>query len=218
MDTIKSIRTRKTIRGFLDKAVSAELMREIIIDAHWAPSASNQQPWNFSVVTGDPLAALCSGISLAHKERKLSYDPSKGNVIPPEYVQRTRQLFKGLRPLISSLGDENRSFIESGSYRFYNAPVVIFMTMHNSMPAGKLMDIGMAAQNIMLSAHSRGLGTCAIALTLHYADVIKTALNITDEYDVVLSVAVGYTDEQFSINAFRSDRDAVEDFTTWVGF
>jgi len=54
------------------------------------------------------------------------------------------------------------------------------------MPSARLMDIGMAAQNIMLSAHARGLGSCAIALTLLYADVITEALGLSDELKLAL--------------------------------
>ncbi len=218
MELCDGLRSRRTIRKFLDKKVSRETVLEILTDAHWAPSASNQQPWNFYVVTGEPLTRLCSAIQTAHKEKKKAYDPSKGKTIPARYVARTKKFFKDLRPAINSLGDENRTFIESGSFRFYDAPVVIIVAMHKNMPQSRLMDIGMAAENLMLSAHARGLGSCAIALTLLYADVIHTALGISDDLDTVLCIALGYTDSDFPLNTFRSSRENIEELIMWVGF
>lgn len=218
MHLLAGLRSRKTIRGFLKRPVPKGIITEIITDAHWAPSASNQQPWNFHVLAGSPLADLCRAIQTAHQQKRKSYDPSKGKTIPQQYVDRTKRLFKELRPVLSTLGDEHRSFIESGSYRFYDAPVVIFVSTHRHLPASRLMDIGMAVQNLMLSAHARRLGTCAIALTLLYADVIDAALAIDEHHEVVLSVALGYPHEQFPVNSFRSSRDDISGFITWLGF
>jgi len=218
MDIRTCIQERKTIRGFLNSPVSRDLVQELLADAHRAPSASNQQPWIFHVAAGEPLKKLCARIQHARSRKSISYDPSRGKTIPREYVERTKQLFKGLRPFISRLGDENRTFIESGSYRFYDAPVVIFISMLRDLPESRLMDIGMAAQNLMLSAHGRGLGTCAIALTLLYADVIQAELGIPAGLDTVLSIALGYPDTACAVNEFRSSRDDLGGFVTWAGF
>ena len=217
MELIEGLRTRKSIRKFLDRRVEKNLIAEILSDAHWAPSASNQQPWQFWVVTGEVLTGLTAAIMNAHQEKKKSYDPSKNKTIPACYVERTKNLFRELRPFISRLGDENKGFIESGSYRFYDAPVVIFISMNRKMPGSRLMDIGMAAENLMLSAHARGLGTCAIALTLLYADVISSHLSIGDEDALFLSIALGFPDPEFPVNTFRASREKTDDVIRWMG-
>jgi nitroreductase len=219
MDIRDALRGRKTIRAFLEQPVDPGMIREILNDAHWAPSSSNQQPWHFHVVAGPALQALCGKIEEARRLKQTRYDPSKGKTIPPEYVDRTKKLFRQLRPFISALEGDNKSFIESGSFRFYRAPVVIFITMHASLPKSRYMDIGMAAQNLMLSAHGRGLGTCAIALTLYYGDAINACLGIDpDQHETLLSIALGYPDTTCPVNAFRSGRDDIEPFITWAGF
>ncbi|RPH39086.1 MAG: hypothetical protein EHM87_24685, partial [Burkholderiales bacterium] len=173
MDALTCLRERRTCRGFLSQPVPADVMNDILTDAAWAPSASNQQPWHFHVIEGEPLEHLNQSVKLAHQEQRRGYDPSKGKTIPAQYVERTKQLFRGIRPFIARLGDGHAGFIESGSFRFYDAPSVVLITMHAHMPPVRYLDIGMAAQNLMLSSHARGLGTCAIALTLMYADAIK---------------------------------------------
>jgi len=218
MDLLYSIRTRKTFRGFTDKKVSKEIVQEILLDGHMAPSASNMQPWNFHVLTGAPLSELCANIEDFHKNRKVSYDLKKDRKIPDKYLQRRIKLFKELRPVISSLGDKNSLFIESGSIRFYDAPTVIFITTDCGLPETKLMDIGMASENIMLSAHSRGLATCAIAYTLLYAEPIKSALSLDSNTETVLSISLGYPDNDFPVNNFRSSREELSSVIFWQGY
>ena len=217
--TISTIlRSRSSIRGFLSQPVDRATVLAILEDAHWAPSASNQQPWHFIPVTGQVLKNLCNALDQAHNQRQGVYDPSKGNTIPPLYVERTKKLFRELRPFLTGLGNDRRLFIESGSFRFYGAPVVIFIAIHRELPRSKLIDIGMVAQNIMLSAYAKGLGTCAIALTLIYSDLIHAYLHLPDELELVLSIALGYPDTANPVNAFRSSREDLKAMITWRGF
>ncbi len=50
MGTIKAIMTRRSVRGFTDKPVSDEQIEIILRAAMAAPSAYNEQPWEFIVV------------------------------------------------------------------------------------------------------------------------------------------------------------------------
>jgi len=210
MDTLACLRERKTCRGFLQKTIPPATLKAILTDSTWAPSASNQQPWHFHIIEDSALKSLNQAIKQAHQEKQSTYDPSKGKTIPPYYVERTRQLFREIRPFIAKLGDGHASFIESGSFRFYDAPTVVLITLHHDMPPVRYMDIGMAAQNLMLSAHARGLETCAIALTLMYADAIQKNLHLSADTVPALFIAVGYPDQDFAVNQFRSRREDVE--------
>jgi nitroreductase len=214
MDALTCLHERKTCRGFLPKTIPPSVTEDILTDAVWAPSSSNQQPWHFHVIEGSALEHLNHSIKKAHQEQRKGYDPSKGKTIPACYVDRTKKLFKGIRPFISQLGDGNASFIESGSFCFYNAPTVVLITLHRDMPETRFMDIGMAAQNLMLSAHARGLGSCAIALTLMYADAIQTSLNLPADTLPALFIAIGYPDQDFAVNRFRSEREDTEKLIT----
>ena len=51
MDTIETIHTRRSVREYQDKPVPEELVTEILKAAMAAPSAGNQQPWEFVVIT-----------------------------------------------------------------------------------------------------------------------------------------------------------------------
>jgi len=56
-----------------------------------------------------------------------------------------------------------------------------------------LIDVGLAAENIMLTALEQGIGTCPI-LMFNEKD-FKLILKIPDGYDIALVIAMGYPDE-----------------------
>lgn len=51
MDAYECIVTRRSIRQFADRPVPAEMVEKLLRAAMTAPSAGNQQPWEFIVLT-----------------------------------------------------------------------------------------------------------------------------------------------------------------------
>ena len=74
-----------------------------------------------------------------------------------------------------------------------------------------LVDVGLAAENIMLEAVEQGLGCCPI-LMFNEAD-LKMLLEIPDSYDIALVISIGYPDEspvaeeaKDNVNSYVDDR------------
>jgi nitroreductase len=51
MDVTEAIRTRKSVRSYLDMEVEKEKLNRVLEAARMAPSAGNRQEWRFVVVT-----------------------------------------------------------------------------------------------------------------------------------------------------------------------
>ena len=62
------------------------------------------------------------------------------------------------------------------------------------LPRGHDFDIGRVAQNMMLAAAARGLGSCPV--TLHHRDQAREILAIPEGHDATWAVALGYPDEE----------------------
>jgi nitroreductase len=82
---------------------------------------------------------------------------------------------------------------------FHGAPAVIVVA---SMPGGSnpKEDALLATQNILLAAHSMGLGTCLVGFAveaIQYDQTIKHFLKIPNEEKVYAVIAVGYPDEEY---------------------
>ena len=55
METLKAIHTRRSIREYTDQPISDETLTALLKAAMAAPSAINQQPWEFIVITDQDL-------------------------------------------------------------------------------------------------------------------------------------------------------------------
>jgi nitroreductase len=51
MEAYEAILTRRSIRAYTDQPVPEELIHKLLVAAMSAPSAGNQQPWQFVVIT-----------------------------------------------------------------------------------------------------------------------------------------------------------------------
>lgn len=51
METLQAIHTRRSIRRFRSKPVAEDIIKDILAAAMMAPSAGNEQPWQFIVIT-----------------------------------------------------------------------------------------------------------------------------------------------------------------------
>ncbi len=75
MDVLEAIHTRRSIRKYVDQPVPKELVQKLLAAAMQAPSARNQQPWEFVVIDDRallskipefmPNAAMAAGAPLA---------------------------------------------------------------------------------------------------------------------------------------------------------
>ena len=89
---------------------------------------------------------------------------------------------------------------EKGGPRPENTPKAYTIVLINKEKEGgenrrtvTQYDIGMAAENIILTAWEEGVGCCPVMF--FKAEGIKSALNIPDDYDIGLVIVMGYPDE-----------------------
>ena len=218
MDVVTAINERISVRGFKEKPISREMIEELLDAARKAPSASNQQPWNFIVVTGETRERLCNDLLEACKKRDKHYDPSRGKTIPSIYLERTKKLLKAIRLHLNEMDKQAVPFLEEGSCLFYGAPVLILLTMDRAHPKSKLVDIGCAVENLVLAAQQKGLGTCIIALILMFEQLIRERLEIDDNVHLVVGIALGYPDSTLPVNNLRAPKEALTAMTRWIGF
>ena len=134
MELKEAIHGRRAVRDYTPMAVEESDIRKIIDAAIQAPSAIDQQPWRFTVVRDTKMLSRISDEAKAYTLRK-----------PPTELA----------------SPHFRTLLGNASFNiFYNAPVLIVI----SAAAGPwaVEDCTLAAENLMLSAHAVGLGTCWI--------------------------------------------------------
>lgn len=99
---------------------------------------------------------------------------------------------------------------EPGFSIFHNAPTVIVIA-RDKQNAYSYLDCGILLQNILLSSHALGLGTCPLGslvpvLNLPENRDLLNALNIPEGYEVAINTALGYPDESPAAKERYEDR------------
>ena len=165
---IEAIKSRWAIRSYEDKPVPGSAIQTMLEAATYAPSAINVQPWKFTIVTSKDEMKRLSDIAKPALIRML---PDVGD--------------EGLVGLKKRLADPNYNI-------FYNAPLLVFICGVKSPYA--VYDCSMAAQNMMLTAYTLGIGSCWIgtAVVLANDPKIKVQLAVPEDHDVHAAIIFGY--------------------------
>jgi nitroreductase len=213
-----AIRSRKSVRGFLPKPVSVELIERILAVAAYAPSGSNIQPWKVHLLTGDSRDALAEALTRAHydetpAQREYDYYPQTWR---SPYLERRRATGWGLYGALGiAKGDKEASFHQHArNYVFFGAPCVLLFTIDDDLGKGSWLDYGMFLQNIMVAATAHGLATCPQAALANYPDIVKRQLGIPASEVVVCGISLGYEDPDCIANQYRPTRMSAADFLT----
>jgi nitroreductase len=233
-DFSEFVASRRTTRSFSSKEVSPQLIEEIIQDGLTAPSWSNTRPFMVAVSTGeirdriskDMLerwsigAGLISGslkdkikFFLSPKAWPLSDYPVM-KPYPKSLQPRARRVGKELYGLLGvARGDKKaRDAQWAKNYEFFNAPVEMFVFIHKGLSVFAANDAGLFAENLMLSAHAKGLGTCAQGAVAIWPKAVHREFNIPKGYKLIYGIAVGYPDEA-EVNSFQANRVPQEEIT-----
>jgi nitroreductase len=102
--------------------------------------------------------------------------------------------------IFENIGGSAKLTPEKGGPRPEQAPKAYTIVLINKDREGDtnrrrvtLIDVGLAAENIILTATEQGMGCCPI-LMFNEED-IKLLLEIPDNYDIALVITMGYPDE-----------------------
>lgn len=217
--TLQAILSRKSVRGFLPDPVSDDDIRSILRAAARAPSGSNIQPWKVHVVSGAIRDALSQALLQAHdrgepERREYQYYPVTWR---EPYLARRRETGWSLYNTLGITREDKAGMKRQHgrNFAFFDAPVVLFITLDNDMETGSWMDTGMFIQNIMIAARSLDLHTCPQAALSNYPDIIRRHLNIADDQIIACGISLGYEDTDHPANHFCTSRLDVDQFTVF---
>jgi len=214
---------RRSIRGYKPDPVPSALLREVLELAMRAPSSLNTQPWNFYVVTGEPLARIREG----NTERNLAGIPSSrefrthedmSGVHRERQVGVAKQLFDAMD--IAREDKRKRKDWVLRGFRQFDAPACIIVTYDRIMLGSDIapFDCGAVANAIVNAAWSRGLGCVINSQGIMQSPVVREHAGIADDQVIQICIAIGWPDETFPANAVVSARKSVEEAATFIGF
>lgn len=127
------------------------------------------------------------------------------------------------KAVVTSLGlkredKEGRNRHQRNMAALFGAPCLVVATVPKDVLVEyAMLDIGLLLQTIALAAHDRGLGTCIMASSVHYADLLRRHGSIPGDRRVIMGAAIGYPEREAPLNSFERQRAGVAEFVTWIG-
>lgn len=214
---------RRSIRGYLDKPVPRELIEEVLAVAMRAPSSYNTQPWNFTVVTGEPLEKIRAGnvernLAGVPDSREFRKDVGQGQQHRARQVEVAKQLF-GVMGIAREDTDKRTDWVLRG-FRQFDAPVAVVVTYDRDLHGGDIapFDCGAVTNALVNAAWSRGLGCVINSQGIMQSPVVREHAGIAEDQVIMICVAMGWPDESFAANGVVTNRKSVNEAARFVGF
>lgn len=220
MDVLEAIRGRRSVRRFLATPVPEATLRAILEVAARAPSGTNSQPWQVTVVAGAARQRVCDAVTEAAKagERSPEYDYAPVPWGEP-YRARARKVGFDLYALLGVKREDMAARAAAGlrNFTFFGAPVGLFVHMPRLLKYGSWLDAGMFIQNVMIAARAHGLDTCPQeAWCSHGAALRRAVPQIPAENVILTGMALGYEDKTAPENTLVTERAPLEEFVTFL--
>lgn len=191
----RTIYTRRSNRLFKKKKVPEALLRRVVEAGRFAPSQGNCQPWSFVVIADrdllDRIGAACA--ARAKPVSKLYLEKNGDSRLKTLAVNLLSRLTPNNFDQRLAHGIDTIASSQSWDV-FLHAPALVIVLGDRRGIGDPLIDCSLAAHNMVLAAHSIGLGTCYVGFVkmLNTYPDLRKELGIEWPYKVMTSVAIGY--------------------------
>ena len=202
---VRLMASRRSCRNYLESSVERKVLEDLAKIGTTAPSGTNSQCWTFTILpTRKAVIALAEEVgSFFRKLNRMAE-----NVI----IRKALRLFgrgeldnyyEKYYELVKKALDEWK---DSGKDRLFHGATAVIIVASKPGATCPSEDALLATQNILLAAHSMGLGTCligyAVAAMAQDADM-QRRLGMTSREKVYAVIAIGHPDEKYETVAGR---------------
>ena len=226
------LHSRRSTRDFLPKPIPQEVLDAVLQDALTSPSWSNTRPFKIAIASGESKDRISA--EFLKRWDYLSKQLNRGLIgkltllitrygLPTSNRLISKPYSKDLQPRAIRLGSdlyghygikrEDRTARDNwwaANYRFFGAPTELFIYIHKSLGIFSASDAGLMMENLILSAHAHGLGTCPQGAAAIWDDVVRKEFDVPKNYRLLCGVAIGYPSESHA-NDFGAHRIGPEE-------
>jgi len=196
---VQLMASRRSCRNFIDKPIERAVLEDLMKIGITAPSGTNSQLWTFTILPQRKAVIAFAGRIASFFERL--------NTTAEKTLLRTflKMIGKGeldayYRGYYRKVKEAIEKWHRSGDDQLFygsTAAILVGAKPGASCPAE---DALLATQNILLAAHSMGLGSCLIGYAvaaMKRDSSIQRFIGIPAEEDIHAVIALGYTNDVF---------------------
>ena len=217
MDVTAAVHARISVREFLSDPVDDAVLRQLLVDASYAPSGGNLQPWRIYVVNGESMTRLREYLPTQPPLEAGEYDIYPKALTEPYRTNRFtigEQMYATLGIARDDKQGRFQQFARNGD--FFGAPAALFCFVDRQMGLPQWSDLGMFLQTFMLLAVERGLATCAQEYWSVRHGAIGSFVGAPDNEMLFCGMSIGYADPAAPVNGLRSERMPLDQWARFV--
>jgi nitroreductase/NAD-dependent dihydropyrimidine dehydrogenase PreA subunit len=202
---VNLMQSRRSCRNFRDEAVRKDMLEDLVKIGATAPSGSNCQMWTFTILPdrksldtlGKKVGKFYQNLNRLAEKSWLRFGMKLFG--KPELERYYQNYYESVKEGLEEREKNGRDLLFHGA----TAAIVVGSKNEASCPSE---DALLATQNILLAAHSMGLGTCLIGFVIEAMKRDKTinrSLGIPDDETPYVVIALGYPNEKYQRIAGR---------------
>jgi nitroreductase len=199
VDVYEAVRSRQSVRGFLDRPVPPDVLSRVLSAALQAPSGGNLQPWHVYVVSGPKLDDLKARV----RRRVAASDPGDQPPVPPYplplpgcYARRLDDMGARRYGAVGVARDDRevRARVRAGNWECWGATTAVFCYLDEVMLPPQWMDAGMFLQSVMLLFRAEEVDTCPQIAWAEYHETVSEVIDPPGNLVLACGMSVGYAD------------------------
>ncbi len=223
MDVSTAVAQRISTRAFLPDTISEAEVRDWLEAAQRAPSGGNLQPWRIIALAGDAKQAV-SDLAMTTLLKHPKGQPTDRAIYPKDlwdpFASRRRRVGEMLYETLGIPYEDRAARLQwfARNFRFFDAPIAIFVILDERMGHGQWAHAGMYLQTLALLAEERGWGTCMQECWAMLRPALKEHLELAETELVWCGMAVGRPDTSHRVNHLRTERAGLSEIAELRGF
>lgn len=193
-DLVALMRSRRSCRKYLDQAVPLAMLEDLVKIGTTAPSGTNSQSWNFITVPSIADLQVLGGMVADYyrKLNRLAENPFLRFIM--KIIGRD-SLERYFRRYHYSVADALREWDDQGTDRLFHGAFAAILVTGKKDASCPAEDALLATQNMLLAAHTMGLGSCLIGFVVEAIrrdSKLRRLLEIPDDEGIYSVIALGY--------------------------
>ena len=155
------MKDRHSSRNYQARKIPENILRDIISDG-FAPSWENSQPWNIYVAYGEALDEVKKVWISKNNEKIKGY----ADMNPGHRTYFSKRGQKSMEDFMNGIGqfahDPELKMFLGAQHELFNAPAIVYITLHKGYTNYSIYDVGGLGYGIMLSAKSHGVDSIPV--------------------------------------------------------
>lgn len=212
VDILDVINTRKSIRRYTPDPIPDEIIDKILEAARWAPSGENEQPWKLIAVRNPETREKIAQLAKMGSGQRCTAEYSLGQI---------QDRFEGVKD--PEKKETLMKFLYTGEVSAFpaKAPLVIVVVGQLQGMFDTPYDLSACIENMLLEAHSLGLGACWVHGPAVYPRVVKRLKELLKiptgmgDYKVLAMVTFGWPEGE---RKHPRPKKKIEEIVFWEEF